>query len=694
MEKLLLSRAEGNPLFLEEVLRSLIEQEIIQYQDKQWKITRQVTAVDIPDTLQGVFTSRIDRLDDDVKRVLQIAAVIGRVFPRFMLAPMVNDEELLENALNELRAAELIEDRKEDSEPSYMFKHVLTYETAYNSMLLGQRKVLHKRIADYMARLYWQLGEQFAATVAEHYSKSEVWPRAFRYLVRAAEAAIQSFYNREAVEFYTRALEVALLIPVEEIDQLAFIQIYNGRAKILTRLGEPQKAIDNYEMMLAKAKETQDDSAELRALNGIGALHANYDFSSAAELFQAALQVARRIGDKRGIADTLNQLGYFYVNMGDLEQGVKYYDEACKLSLEVERDAPRIEAEDGLASIMLEHGETEACIQRYEKEIINIRRKLGYRGGLIKSLSTLLRAQVITSNYQAANKIVEEVDQLYKKSGDVYLAPLIRYHQALGQLYRGEFAQAGENLNIGLEIAHKQHQKGWQVLGMTGLSYYYFMLGMNEKSLEKAEESCELALELGSPLYILRAQAVLASAYRRMDRSEESIDRLENVYKVATKMGLVIDTVMILYQLGQAYIGNEQWDKAKKTADELLKLAKHCQMQEFIVRAYWLQSLVDAHEKRYQTGLNTLIEASAIAERYDSRFGQYLIQIQKAHLYQIIKNEPASRDATIYARKIQQKLIDGLPDDEEIRQTFLNRNHAQMLREISETYTDAQLKSE
>ncbi|MBI1879585.1 MAG: guanylate cyclase, partial [Chloroflexi bacterium] len=210
LENLLLSRAAGNPLFLEELLRSLIEEGVIQPSEEgRWRITRSVTEIDIPTTLQGVLTARIDRLEDSVKRVLQVAAVVGRVFPRFVLAPIVGNPEVLEKALDQLEAADLIEVHAHDTQPEYRFKHVLTHETAYNSMLSQQRKIIHKQIGDHMSRLYWQLGEEYAAIVAGHYYRSETWPRALRYLQRAAEAAIQSFANHQAVEFYNQALEVA-----------------------------------------------------------------------------------------------------------------------------------------------------------------------------------------------------------------------------------------------------------------------------------------------------------------------------------------------------------------------------------------------------------------------------------------------------------------------------------------------------
>jgi len=681
MEQLILSRAEGNPLFLEEVLRSLIEQEIIQYQDNQWKITRAVTEVDIPNTLQGVLTARLDRLENDVRAVLQVAAVIGRVFPRFILGPMVPEPDKLADALSKLQAAELIEIRTQDPEPEYMFKHVLTYELAYNSMLLQQRKVIHKRIGDYMARLFWQLGEEYASHVAVHYTKAEEWDRAFRYLVRAAEAAMQSFFNREAVEFYSRALEIVDKIPAAKLEKSAVMEVYYGRARILSRLGHPQEAIADYEVMRAKSKELKDDSAQLRALNGIGALHANYDFSSATELFQSALRVARRIGDKSGVVDTLNQLGNFYLNMGDLNQSVTYYKEARNLSLELEKESTRIEAEDGLASVNLERGKTAACIQRYDEEILHVRRRLGYRGGLIKSLATLLRAHTYSGNYYEARLIVEELDQLNKKSTDLFLMPLIRYHQGLGLLYQGQFDAAMQNFELGLDISYKQQQKGWQVLGLTMMSFYHLILGLDEKALEQATQANNLALELGSPLYILRAQSVLGAVYRRLNRLNEATMLLENIYNVAIKMDLMLDAVMILYQLGRTYVNHNQWHKVKDTAVQLLELAQSTQMREYVVLAHLLQAMVEVQEKRYQTALNLLADAATLAEHLEGVLGQYWITIYQAELYTITKNEVAYKEAMLTAQKLQQRLAETMANPT-LRDIFLNDRHGQRLQHL------------
>ncbi len=687
LEQLLLNRAAGNPLFLEELLRSLIEEGVIQpTEDGRWQITHAVTEMDIPTTLQGVLTARIDRLPEAVKRVLQVAAVIGRVFPRYILNPIVNDPDTLEKALAQLEAADLIELHTSGDQREYRFKHILTYETAYNSLLHQQRKLIHKQIADHMARLYWQLGEEYAPVVADHYYKSETWARAMRYLQRAAEAAVQSFANQQAVEFYTQALEVADIIGQAETDPETILAIHEGRAKILTTLGNPQQAIDDYRVVLAMAKTSNDIAAQMRALNGIASLHASHhDFLQAKEFFEEALGVARRLNDEPGIADTLNQIGNFYYNLGKLDEGVKHYREALEISLKLKDDSRRVEAEDGLSKIMLEQGETVASLERYP-DIIALRRRLGYRNGLMNSLASLLMGQIFIADYQGAKQTAEEVLELHQKSGDFYRMPVIKFYQAYGQFFQGELGKAAENLHEGLRLANEQKQKPMQALGMAWLGYYYLTLGMDEAGLSQAEQSVLIAHEVGSPLYVMRARSILGTAYRHLNRLDKAVKELESVHNDAHLMGFAPNEVSILYQLTRVYIDTNQWPKAEQTLQRLTGLAMASNEREFIIRAYWLQSWLSSHHQRYEAALESLNQAANLAEEIDSRLSQYIVQIQKSYVYQLSGNGPAAHDALAYAQKLQKRLVDTL-SDEASRQAFLNNAHAQRLQEIIQAHT-------
>jgi predicted ATPase len=190
VEQVVLSRAEGNPLFVEEVLRTLIEEGTLARDDGAWRITRAVDVTEIPDTLQGVLTARIDRLDESIKRVVQIAAVVGRVFQRHVLDRVVEDSSILDDCLAQLQIAQIIRERSPETEPEYIFKHILTQEAAYQSLLSQQRRSYHGKVADALARLFWERGEEYAGLVAAHYERAEAWARALRYLQRAITTVV------------------------------------------------------------------------------------------------------------------------------------------------------------------------------------------------------------------------------------------------------------------------------------------------------------------------------------------------------------------------------------------------------------------------------------------------------------------------------------------------------------------------
>jgi hypothetical protein len=150
-------------------------------------------------------------------------------------------------------------------------------------------------------------------------------------------------------------------------------------------------------------------------------------------------------------------------------------------------------------------------------------------------------------------------------------------------------------------------------------------------------------------------------------------------------MGFTPDEVMILYQLTRAYIDREQWDKAEKSLQDLLALARASEMMEFVTRGLWLQSKLETHREEHDAALDSLVQASDLAEEIHGRLTQYFIQIQKANVYQRADNDAAARDATIYAQRLQKKLVENYLSDEAAREAFLNNPHSLQLQRVVET---------
>jgi ABC-type oligopeptide transport system substrate-binding subunit/class 3 adenylate cyclase/ribosomal protein L40E len=207
----ILERAEGNPFYVEEIIRALIAKGAIAEDDEsgQWQIAAEVSAIAIPDTLNGVLTARIDGLPEETRRVLRTAAVIGRIFPYRVLADVARLDGSLEPHLIALQEAELIRERARQPEREYIFKHELTREAAYNGLLKVERRVLHRQVAEALERLFAErFGEQLGL-LAHHWQRAGDADKAIDYSLRAGDRARMSFAQQEAIGHFQRALALA-----------------------------------------------------------------------------------------------------------------------------------------------------------------------------------------------------------------------------------------------------------------------------------------------------------------------------------------------------------------------------------------------------------------------------------------------------------------------------------------------------
>lgn len=208
---LILDKAEGNAFFLEEILRSLIDMELVIIQEHQAVAASAIynlKELDVPDTLQGVIAARIDRLPNDDKHALQTASVIGRVFQKRILAYLFereHEEDKVETSLEHLRVREFIRLR---AELEYIFKHAVTQDVAYNSLLLARRKALHQLTAEAIELLFPHSLEELSSTLAYHYQRAEIQDKAVFYLMKAADRAKRTYANTEAIALYETAIEI------------------------------------------------------------------------------------------------------------------------------------------------------------------------------------------------------------------------------------------------------------------------------------------------------------------------------------------------------------------------------------------------------------------------------------------------------------------------------------------------------
>ena len=267
LARLILSKTEGNAFFLEEVLRSLIDEGVIKFCDGKAKFCQEVQTVNVPDTVQGLLASRIDRLPAAEKNVLQTAAVLGRVFDEKLLVSLVTREtgrSGLRDSLEDLVLREFLRHHTVEGAPDdshgYIFKHALTHEVSYQSLLLARRKDLHRRAAEAIEELWEPKLDEQAAALGQHFAKAELPAKAVEYLKRAGDRAASSYANEEAIGFYRQALEQIKL--AGERDDSGSFRIGAGELQeragdLLQLIGKQEEARDSYASALAEIENEE-----------------------------------------------------------------------------------------------------------------------------------------------------------------------------------------------------------------------------------------------------------------------------------------------------------------------------------------------------------------------------------------------------------------------------------------------------
>lgn len=208
IRKIILARSEGVPFYLEEIIRSLIEQGAIVHAGDGWHATTEMANVSIPETLQELLLARIDRLEEDTRRTLQLASVIGRSFLYRLLQAVAEADKRLDENLARLQRVDLVREKTRRPELEYIFKHSLTHEAAYHSLLLERRKEFHRRVGGALEQLFADRKEEFYGLLAHHFDLGGEHDKAVDYLILAGDEARHEDASEEATGYYRRAVEL------------------------------------------------------------------------------------------------------------------------------------------------------------------------------------------------------------------------------------------------------------------------------------------------------------------------------------------------------------------------------------------------------------------------------------------------------------------------------------------------------
>jgi class 3 adenylate cyclase/tetratricopeptide (TPR) repeat protein len=324
LKQLLIVRTQGNPFFLEESVRTLVETGVLVGERGASRLAQAVESLQMPATVQAILAARIDRLPPEEKRLLQTAAVIGTEVPWPLLHAIADaPEEVLHRGLGQLQAAEFLYETSLFPEHAYTFKHALTHEVAYNSLLQERRRALHTRIVEAIAGLAADRLTEQVERLAHHALRGEVWDKAVTYCRQAGTKARQRSAMREAIACFEQALEALARLP-ESHDTLA--QALDLRLTLsgpLTLLLDFERHLNN----LHTAETLAQTLGDQRRLGQVYGAMTNYFRMMGAPdralaFAQRALTLVAPLEDVGLQARVSQQLGQVYHTIGDYRRGM------------------------------------------------------------------------------------------------------------------------------------------------------------------------------------------------------------------------------------------------------------------------------------------------------------------------------------------------------------------------------------
>jgi class 3 adenylate cyclase/tetratricopeptide (TPR) repeat protein len=327
LTQLLIARTAGNPFFLEETVRTLVETQVLVGAPGAYRVSRDLPTIQVPATVQAVLAARIDRLPLEVKHLLQTAAVIGHEVPLAVLQAIADGaEEALHRRLTQLQGAEFLYETRLFPEREYTFKHALTHEVAYSTLLQERRRVLHARIVAALEELYADRRAEQVDRLAHHALRGEVWDKAVAYCHQAGTNAIPHSAYREAVTYFDQALSALHRLPVHPDTQAQAIDLRLDLRKALFPLGE----LERVHVCLQEAQTLAEALGDQLRL-GWASAYLIQSFMQVGEPDRAlatglrALTIATDLGEVDLAVAAQNYLGQLYRTLGDYPRAVECY---------------------------------------------------------------------------------------------------------------------------------------------------------------------------------------------------------------------------------------------------------------------------------------------------------------------------------------------------------------------------------
>ena len=666
---------EGNPFFIEETLKGLTASGSIFLEKGRWEF-KPANELQIPRSIQDAVHRRSERLSDNARSLLELAAMAGRRFDFDLLQELTRmDERELLSLIKELVAAQLV---VEETADQFAFRHALTREAVYHGLLIRERRKYHGQVAEALERKYASSLDAHVGDLAYHAYEAGNWAKALEYTRLAGEKARALYAPHAALDQFTRALEAARHVAAP------LAALYRERGLAYETIGDFDKARTDFEQGLSSAREASDEKAEWQALIDLGFLWAGRDYQRTGDYFREGLDLARRMNDPVTLAHSLNRLGNWYANIGNLDEALRIHQQALDV-FEALNDRPGMaETLDLLGMASQINGNLVQAAAHYQRAV-PLFQEMDDRRGLVSSLATLdlcsptYMHEVTVSPFKLAEGI-EHGEQALKiareigwRSGEIYALSCLGI--SLGP--QGEFQRGLDSLLSALEISTEIEHDQWILGAHCKLGPLYFEMLALPQARQHLEQAYTLAHEVGSSVWVGNASGWLASVCVRQNDLARAETVLDGFISADTPTRNQMER---LCWRGRAELALARGEPktALSIIERLISSDPNVTPGITIPRLWKLRAEALIALKRLDEAEKTLQSAEAKTIDQGARALLWCIHLELGKVYQL-QSKPAEADEQFKtARGIVKELAENIRD-QALRENFLELAQAMLL---------------
>jgi DNA-binding CsgD family transcriptional regulator len=669
----LYSLSEGNPFYVEEMLKSLVITGDIFLVDGKWE-RKPLEQLHIPRTVQVSLNQRLSRMTPASREVLSIAAATGRHFDFVLMQQLTGIPEFeLLRILRELKDAQFV---VEESADVFAFRHALTRQAVYQEMFVRERRTLHQAIGEALERLR----PTNVDDMASHFFAAEVWDKALNYSVQAAEKGHDLYAPRVAARYFTMALESAF-----QLGQVS-MNLYRKRGQTYEQIGDFDAAQADYIRTQELAQHHLDLKAECQALLDLGFLWTGRDFRRAGEYLQEAIKIARQINDPAVLAESLNRVGNWYANREQPFEGLRCHREALVI-FEILDDARGIAVTlDLLAVTSLMAGDMLACQDYYQQAAARLRLLQAHQM-LSSCLATM---SLVGVSYMADTSLCPQVDldkSIHQYEEALHIARKLGWQAGEAGAYmygglgfgpRGAYRLALEAGHKALEIASEIEHRLWIAGAHMLLGRVYLDLLALPQAQIHLEQALAQAKDINTAFMVNANSAFLALTYIGQGNLSQAEIVLNAVFQPEMLAGAQLTQVQRLVVCAKAELALAHGDlqKALQIVEGLIQSAAHFPENQGIVpRLCYLRGLALLGLEQPKAAQEALSAAQTAAERQGARSLMWRIWIYLGKVSLLNGQRERANDAFDTALSLLEVLASEI-SDETLREQFLAQARA------------------